>query len=376
MKKEIQLQELLKKYREGNASVDESALLENWYQAYAQDTENIIDAKQLAQTKAKIWMKVEKDVVQRKSFKMWTRIAVAASILLVSGLGLYFYNTSYLAQDLEQVAFENKITPGSNKAMLTLANGTQINLSDAGSGVIANQGNVKVVKNAKGELFYEFTSGATDATGFNTVSTPKGGQHVVALADGSRVWLNSLSSVKFPVNFASLSERRVELTGEGYFEVAKNAAKPFLVVSKGQVVEVLGTHFDVNSYGDGGKVKTTLLEGSVRLNLAKSSRVLAPGQQLIVGADETFKVLLVDVEDVVAWKNGYFMFNNESLENIMNSLARWYDVDIEFKDENIKDDPFWGKVSRFSKVADVLKVLERTGEVHFRIEGRKIIVSK
>lgn len=376
MKKEIQLQELLTRYRKGTASPDERALAENWYNAHAQEHENVISAEELALAKAKIWMGVDSSISRYKPIKLWRRIAAAAAIILVVGIGYIYYDKDKLVQDLDQAAFENKILPGTSTATLTLASGKEINLSDAGSGAIADQGNVKIIKNAKGELLYEFSGSGASVTGFNTVTTPKGGQYMVALADGSKVWLNAASSLKFPVNFTAVAQRKVELSGEGYFEIAKDASRPFLVVSAGQVVEVLGTHFNVNSYGDGGNVKTTLLEGSVRLKLGKSAKVLVPGQQAIARENEALRVLDVDASDVVAWKNGYFMFNNESLENIMLSIARWYDVDIQFKDEAIKDDPFWGKVGRFSKVADVLRVLERTGEVHFRIEGRKIIVSK
>ncbi len=376
MKKEIQLQELLTRYREGTASADERALAENWYNAHARAHENVITAEELAAAKAKIWMGVDSSISGRRPVRLWRRIAAAAAIILVVGLGYYYFSADKLVQDLDQAAFENNISPGTNKATLTLADGKEINLADAGSGAVADQGSVKIIKNAKGELFYEFSGLGSSVSGFNTVTTPKGGQYMVALADGSKVWLNAASSLKFPVNFTALAQRKVELSGEGYFEVAKDASRPFLVVSSGQVVEVLGTHFNVNSYGDGGKVKTTLLEGSVRLKLAKTASILVPGQQAIAGENEALRVLDVDVSDVVAWKNNYFMFNNESLENIMHSIARWYDVDIQFIDEAIKDDAFWGKVGRFSKVADVLKVLERTGAVHFRIEGRKIIVSK
>ncbi|MBB2146801.1 DUF4974 domain-containing protein [Pedobacter sp. LMG 31464] len=368
-------EQILERFAAGTATEQEKALVSDWV-LLGRFPDLDLSEKDINASLARIEARLAL-VRSVKRFRLWPRIAAAASIVLIASVGIYFYQKSAAVQDYDQVALQNKIIPGKDKAILTLADGSKIDLTDAMAGGLAQQGGVKISKTADGQLIYEFAEAAKGTTGFNTVSTPNGGQHQISLPDGSKVWLNAASSLKFPVSFASMSERRVELSGEGYFEVARDKKHPFVVSSIGQTVEVLGTHFDVNAYGDGGRLRTTLLEGSVRLAIGDNvSKVLVPGQQASFGKGTGIKISAVDVSESVAWKEGYFMFNNESLENIMLSVSRWYDVDIEFKDNDIKDDPFWGTVSRFAKVGDVLKVLERTGEVHFKIEGRKIIVSK
>ncbi len=249
-------------------------------------------------------------------------------------------------------------------------------MNKAKNGAVALVAGIKISKAADGQLLYSFADDEKVSPGMNLVSTPNGGQYQISLPDGSKVWLNAASSLRFPVSFASLANRRVELKGEAYFEVAKDKNHPFIVSSAGQTIEVLGTHFDVNSYGDGEKLRTTLLEGSIKLTAGANAKILMPGQQSVVSNGKGIVVSTVNTNQSVAWKEGYFSFKNENLENIMWSVSRWYDVEIEFEDNDLKDDIFWGTVSRFAKVGDVLKVLERTGEVHFNIQGRKIVVSK
>lgn len=378
MKNDIQLKELYRKVADGTATKQERQLFNGWYNSLSSVPQEPISEERLMAAKQRIFDGIDlgrQEVMARPAYRLWYKMVAAASVVVIVSAGIYFYRGNVAKQDLDQVAMENRIVPGNDRAVLTLADGRQIDLTGAGNGELAEQGGVKVSKSADGQLVYEFSGAAKGAKGYNMVSTPRGGQHQVSLPDGSKVWLNAASSLRFPVSFASMPQRKVELTGEAYFEVTKDKDHPFLVASAGQTVEVLGTHFDVNAYGDGGKMKTTLLEGSVRLVGGNAARVLLPGQQGIL-YQNSLSVGNVKTESAVAWKEGYFSFKNESLENIMSSLSRWYDVDVEYKDEEIRDDPFWGTVSRFAKVGDVLKVLERTGEVHFRIEGRKIIVSK
>jgi transmembrane sensor len=372
-------EQILEKYTAGTATEEEKALISEWI-LFGKFPELKLSEKDINASLSRIEQRLPVARVMKR-VKLWPRIAAAAAIILITTIGLYLYNTTVVTKDFNQLALQNKIMPGNNKAILTLNDGTQINLSDAKNGSLAMQGDVKISKLADGQVIYEFAHVPKTATGYNTLSTPNGGQYLVLLPDGSKVWLNAASSLKFPVSFASLTARKVELSGEAYFEIAKDKKHPFLVSSIGQVVEVLGTHFDVNAYGDGGKLKTTLIEGSVNVKplTSKSGErwevMLKPNQQSVL-INGSINIVNVDADESIAWKNGYFMFNNESLENIMLNISRWYDVDIEFQDQEIKDDPFWGKVSRFAKVGDVLKVLERTGAVHFQIEGRKIIVSR
>ncbi|HEY9197254.1 MAG TPA: FecR domain-containing protein, partial [Mucilaginibacter sp.] len=233
-----------------------------------------------------------------------------------------------------------------------------------------------VNKTADGRIVYNAEDGAgADKAGMNTMTTPRGGQYWVVLPDGSRVLLNAASSLTYPTAFNG-NERRVELTGEAYFEVAHNPAKPFRVSSSGQMVEVLGTHFNINAYQDEAAVKTTLLEGRVKVRAADKNKVrfLQPGQQSVVNA-QTFEVNTVETDEAVAWKDGQFVFEGDNIQHIMRMISRWYDVEISYAGTP-PDDNFGGNVSRFSNVSEVLKALQLTGKVRFQIEGRKITVSK
>jgi transmembrane sensor len=314
-----------------------------------------------------------------RKINIWPRVAIAAaSILLVFSLGLYFF-TSSPDTPSSQITTQNNIAPGKNGATLTLANGKKIFINDALAGNIAEQSGVKISKTADGQIIYEVIDlGAQASSAFNTLSTTRGEQTQVRLQDGTVVFLNAESSLTYPTSFAKNEKREVTMAGEAYFEVAKDKKHPFIVTAKGQKVEVLGTHFNVNSYPDEPAVKTTLLEGSVKvtpLEATPSFVILKPGEQ------STIKNLIIDTktvetDDVIAWKNGAFMFNNETLESIMKKVARWYDVQVVYKDENIKQKTFFGTLSRFANVSEVLNMLQGTEAVVFDIKGKQIIVDQ
>ena len=215
----------------------------------------------------------------------------------------------------------------------------------------------------------------TGKLSFNTITTPRGGQYQVVLPDGSMVLLNAGSSLTYPTLFTG-AERKVELTGEAYFEVAHNPAMPFRVCSKGQVVEVLGTHFNINAYDDEPGIKTTLLQGKVKVTatVKKQTLILQPGEQAFLGIS-AFNEHDVDVDQAVAWKNGLFMFDGDDIQQVMRSISRWYDVDVTYKGA-APADLFSGSVSKFSNVSEVLNTLQATGKVHFSIEGKNINVYK
>lgn len=378
MKKSLQLKELLKKYQHRTATEQERKLLENWYNSQSAGLREEVDMQEMEAAKTVIWNKISVNIAPlaiKPSFRLWRAITAAASIILVAAIGSYMYISSDKKQDFDQLAIQNNIVPGNNKAVLTLADGTKVDLTNSKSGQLVMQGSVQVAKTSDGQLVYQFSERVKGESGFNSVATPIGGQYQVVLPDGTKVWLNAASSLKFPVSFAALTDRKVELTGQAYFEVAKDQKRPFLVSSRDQTVEVLGTHFDVNAYGDDGKIRTTLLEGSVKVSATGSFIKLVPGQQSRLSASE-FAVANVNTEEAVAWKEGYFRFSTENLETIMKSVSRWYGVEVEFKDEEVKSFAFWGRVSRFENVGELLRVLERTEKVHFKIEGKKIIVSK
>ena len=250
-------------------------------------------------------------------------------------------------------------------------------LDSAADGSLAQQGGVKVIK-LGGQLAYQQADNTTEIL-WNTITTPKGGQYQLVLADGSKVWLNAASSLRFPTVFQG-NERKVELTGEGYFEISSQVMAgvqkklPFIVAVGDMSVEVTGTHFNINSYGDEPSVKTTLLEGKVSVRKGENMMPLNPGQQAIIsqGRDNIQVTKDVDMEEVMAWKNGRFMFNNADVETIMRQAARWYDVDVVFKG-NISE-TFSGNPPRSEYISKLLNVMEATGKVDFEINGRQIIV--
>lgn len=292
---------------------------------------------------------------------LWYRFAGVAIVLLAIGAGFYFYTSRTSSSDVKNLEVTNEISPGVNKATLTLADGKKLELKDA---------------------VYTVAPAATQNRGkvsYNILSTPRGGQYQIKLPDGSRIWLNSETIVKFPVNFDAGADRIIELQGEAYFEVAKMESTghllPFIVETRHQRITVLGTHFNVNSYENEDFTKTTLLEGSVRVNGNSGSEVvLKPNEQAALSA-KGIQVIQVDTDQVIAWKNGKFDFVSEDIESIMRKIARWYDVEVIYKDE-LPNKQFSGSFSRFEDVSSVLRTIERTNTVHFKIEGRRILVMK
>ncbi|MFA4867834.1 MAG: FecR domain-containing protein [Pedobacter sp.] len=313
--------------------------------------------------------------------RLWPKIAAAAAVLLVLGAGLFYYNKKDGMKPGSEMAVVQDVAPGGNRAFLTLADGRKIALTDAASGELAMQGGIRVSKNADGELVYEVKGNdnalVEDVMLTNTVETPRGGQYQVKLPDGTRVWLNAASKLVYPVNFKNIKKREVVLSGEGYFEVARDKSRPFVVRSGDQSVQVLGTHFNISAYGDEDAVKTTLLEGSVRVSAlvgVKGEKVLSPGEQSVLRAGKLL-VDEVDVQEAAAWKNGIFIFEGETVGSIMRKLSRWYDVEVVYED-NLADKTFSGSMGRYETISQVLHVIEMTDLVHFKIEGRRVIVRK
>lgn len=304
----------------------------------------------------------------------WFQIAVAAVLILIIS-GAYFLSThpegqKQLTRHKQTI---NDVSPGGNKALLTLADGSKIVLDTAVNGSLVKQGNTKVVK-LNGQLAYT-SSGAPSEMLYNIISTPKSGQYQLILSDGTKVWLNSSSSLRFPTSFIG-NERKVELSGEGYFEVVKNSKMPFRVeLSNGMKVEVLGTHFNLMSYNDEEIVKTTLIEGKVKVSKGIDYVMLAPNQQarLLKSNNDLSIDKSVDVNRVVAWKNGLFDFYNDNLSEIMKQLSRWYDVEIIYSSP-INEQHFTGSIRREVNISQVLQMLKLAGGVDFTIDGKNIIV--
>ena len=317
-----------------------------------------------------------RSIKPRPAILNFRRVPIAAAIigLLLAATFLFMDKnkvTGTATLDKTEHRFKDDVSPGSDKAILTLADGSTIALDNAQNGTLAQQGNAKIIK-LDGKLFYDQTNKNSAEVVYNTISTPKGGQYQLELPDGSLAWLNASSSIYFPTSFIE-KERRVQVTGEAYFEVARNRNKPFIVGINNSEIQVLGTHFNINSYNDEDDMRTTLAEGSVKFVNGSTTSMLKPGQQSQLAKDGSVKVVNdVDVERVVAWKNGLFDFENAGIETVMRQLSRWYDVDVEYK--GATDDLFIAEMPRKIKLSDALKALELTGKVRFDIEGRKIIV--
>ncbi|WP_449438879.1 FecR family protein [Pedobacter steynii] len=344
----------------------------------------------------------------KEPVRLWPRVAAAAAILLVVGAGLFYYISQPVVNRNSEIVNQNDVAPGRNTATITLANGKTIQLSDTKTGVIIDATSLKYNDNTQVN-----TSAITDrhpdmngrhpdmngrhpdmndrhpdmndrhpelVSGPRTVQTPRGGTYQITLPDGTKVWLNAASSLLFPSTFQGLGNRKVELSGEAYFEVAKDKAQPFIVVTDKQEVEVLGTHFNINSYAYEQDTKTTLLEGSVRVRpsasnpLQSQSVVLKPGEQSVLN-NSYLKIMPVDVEVATAWKNGKFLFRKEKLESILNRLAYWYNVDIVY--EGKKPTMLMsGIIERKRNLSSVLEMIKITVGTKFRIEGRKVYVEK
>ncbi|TDX00898.1 FecR family protein [Dinghuibacter silviterrae] len=299
------------------------------------------------------------------------KLAVAALVLLMAGSAILYFLPGRSPATMPPAVSGNAHDrpPGRNNALLTLADGRTITLDSAADGGLARQGNTQVIK-LNGQIAYKDAGGAQAL--FNTISTANGNQYQLLLPDGTKAWLNAASSMRFPTAFNG-KERRVEVTGEAYFEVAKNPAMPFTIEAGNGEIEVLGTHVDINAYPDEPTVKTTLLEGAVAVKRAEARQVLEPGQQAAFSAQGGITLSKnVDVARETAWKDGFFWFDNTDMHTLMRQVSRWYDVDVTFKG-NIEDDGFSGKIRRDVPLSKFLKVLEQY-DVHFTIEGRKITV--
>ncbi|WP_316791467.1 FecR family protein [Pedobacter frigoris] len=394
-----QAEEIILKFEAGTATEEEKSRLETWYARFKDKSGNV-PVDELLQDQRESWMLLEKEYLNSKQVSLWPRIAAVAAAVTAITLGVWFYNISNTPRhpDTETSSAQaavNDIAPGKNGATITLANGKVIQLSDAKSGVVIGED----LKYSDGEILRD----ALDDKGgvFSSrvsrdlvASTTKGQTYEFILPDGTHVWLNADSRISFSSQFIGKT-RKILLEGEAYFEVAKNKKVPFIVQTDQQTVEVLGTHFNINSYKDEGSVKTTLLEGSVLVSClpatannnnsslhkgvspqgGESGVVLKPNEQASLTANKTITVDEVNPNEAIAWKNGKFMFNDESLESIMRKIERWYDVDVEYQGVDPKE-TFGGSVSRFENVSKVLKKLELTGGIQFKIEGRKIVVSK
>jgi len=365
------IQLLARKWQENSITNEECAIFEKWYN----ETENLLEITS-DESRTEMEQRIYKQILHRAGIPprrviAYRYVAAAASLLFMLSFGVYFLFFNKLSENRVPVA-GSTIIPGSNKAILRLADGRAILLDDAANGKLALQGNTIVSKDADGQLRYAQGDYHENATyTWNTLETPFGGQYQLLLADGTKVWLNAGSSITYPTVFDH-KERKVEIRGEVYFEVSHHADWPFKVSSPGQTVEVLGTQFNVNAYDNEDKTRTTLLQGAVQVLTAHAKTRLSPGQQAVYAGNKLI-TSIVDTDEAIAWKQGYFRFNDERIESIMRKLARWYNVEVKFEGK-VTEESFSGKISRQKSIQQTLAMLENTGTLHFKIEGRRVTV--
>ncbi len=426
---ELHISVLIAAHLQGNITDAQRAQLENWLEQHPENRQHFDEAYQeyVLSEKLRVYESANRDSIWRKTMAKidagkkngneiparklypFRRIAIAAAIAaIIFSAGLFYYNLNMIHDHADQVVYKKDIAPGKVGATLTLANGKKIRLSDAANGEVGKEAGITITKTADGQVVYSVSSLRDEAKqSDNTLTTAKGETYRLTLPDKSTVWLNAASTIKYPANLNTLAERRVQLSGEAYFQVSKDKKHPFIVETNKQTVKVLGTHFNVNAYEDGGKTRTTLLEGSVQVSIhvpskgemsgtdreigkvksnknklnaplptgAGESEILRPNQQAVLNGGK-FQVSDVDAQDAIAWQQGYFAFNSETLEEIMDRVERWYNVKVVFEDPSLKKETFIGSISKYEQVSKVLRLLAGTNTITFKIEGNIIRVNR
>lgn len=386
---------LLDRYLKSQSNTKEKEKLDEFFEENSNSIEASKSIENVSKLEDKIFNYIQfgiKEQVKKEStLNRMPYLQIAASILVIFlfSTTIYFYRSSLASKSQLPIAqgvakIEDK-QPAKNIAILTLGNNSQIVLDEASNGEIAQESGVSILKTDKGELIYKIRNSNklsnNDLNKYNTISTPMGGKFKVILPDGSLAVLNAASTLKYPVHFDE-KLRKVSFTGEAYFEIAKLEDKrkkrvPFYVYSNDQIVEVLGTHFNINSYDNEEYSKTTLLEGSVKIINEKSAapaKILKPGQQAVIKrGDIQTKIMIADEAQALAWKDGYFLFKNTNIKDVVNELERWYNIDIQYEDE-MEFENITGYISRNVKISSVLKMLQLSGIVDYEISGSTIII--
>ncbi|WAC41042.1 FecR family protein [Pedobacter sp. SL55] len=382
-KNNISIQEIAHKRQKGIATAEEIEFYDTWYASFDDTDLQLGDGEEdlTAELGASLYARLMVEIVPEQSKKIWFTpykkwISAAAAVLVLAiGYSLYEINTF---DNLFGGAFakHEKIVPGKATATLKLANGQLIQLKENEDGLVIDSKSLTYTDGSGVAVPKEQALHTQELL----LSTPKGGTYQVLLPDGSKVWLNALSSIKLPANFESAFERQVELSGEAYFEIAKSEMnlngqqkrRPFTVNVGNKKIEVLGTHFNVNSYAEELGVKATLLEGSVKVVTGNNQKLITPGEQALA-TNQNITTVSADLEQVMAWKNGNFQFSDEKIQRIMLDIGRWYNVEVVYQGA-ITNETFGGTISRSKPIIEVLASLEETGAVHFKIEGRRVIV--
>lgn len=369
--KPIDFKELLNRYNAGICSDAEKLLIESWYTEFNSKQPLVLSEDQIGDIMA---MKVPLlPAIRQKPIGRW--ISIAAAILIIATTAVYFSLKQSPSVESRIGKVAQDVKPGTDKAVLILAGGEKIMLSDAQKGILKNEANIVVRKTADGHVVYNSVGdNRNEPVLFNTMSVPRGGQYHLTLNDGTEVWLNSNSSITFPTRFAG-NERRVEVRGEAYFEVAHQVEKPFRVISKGQVIEVLGTHFNLNAYDDEPAVKTTLLKGSVKVTISGKTEILKPGEQAVF-KDKGLALTSPDLEEVMGWHEGDFVFKKQTVEEIMRKVSRWYDIDVDYEHYSSDNQTFTGVLSRSKNLSSVIQMMKTsTSTLKFHVDGKRLVIS-
>lgn len=386
------IQRIADRHLSGTATPEELAVLDEWYRSFDDRFVEVPLAPddRPEQLGERMRVRLEQKLAGQEHFPIKKSgrvyfLRMAAALLLLVGLGMVIrfilFNPGGKPVPSPIVtSAQLPLAPGSDRAWLRLADGSVVYLDSTAPGLLASQAGMRLEKKDDGSIVYQFDnkiSPATDTLVYNEIRTPRGGQYQVVLSDGTHVWLNAETTLRFPVAFKG-AERKVDLFGEAYFEVAKDTRRPFRVMTTGSLIEVYGTHFNVNAYSDEASVRTTLIEGRVGVGSAMEGskgklRMLSPGQQASVKVDGSVEVDdRADTEEAIAWKNGRFHFNSADIRSIMRQISRWYDAEVVFQGNPSLH--FTGQITRRDDVSRVLQMMEMTGEVRFRIEGRRIYV--
>ena len=372
------LEALAHKYRQGTITPEEQAYFDKWYGAHSDTGIDLSDNPVSPEQIRKQMLGNIQDHIRAgkpaRIIRYWKYTAVAAAIALCSVTAYLYFSSS--TNNRPTIIAESLIQPGTNGATLTLANGKKIVLEQTGAGIIQAEANVKLEKANDSLLIYTAGQNAPAEMSYNILETPKGRQYAVVLPDGTKVFLNAASTLKYPTQFTG-KLRTVELTGEGYFQVAHNKAMPFIVRTATQAVKVLGTEFNINSYADEGRTVTTLETGSIQVQAGTAYKLIRPGQQSILRADGSLNVRQADMESAFSWKHNKMVFEDAGIEEIMRQVSRWYDLDIRYEGK-IPDDTFTGTINRESSLATVLKMFDLTA-IRFSVEqtgGRKTLIIK
>lgn len=370
------IDELLNRYHAGESSPDQERVLKAWLHTFRSEGSTGLTDDDFEQARLNMLAGIRAATQKGAGkYRLWQRFAAAVAAVALIVWGIYLFNYRQTGSVNYAGLSEEDINPGKVGATLTLANGKKIRLGDALNGELAREAGVSVKKTAEGQLVYEIKQFGGQPGKINTLSTANGETYSITLPDKSKVWLNAASSLTYSTALNERGIRRVKLQGEAFFEVAKDKAHPFVVQAANQEVEVLGTQFNINSYSDEPVVATTLVEGAVKVRSGNRQQLMAPGEQL-TNDGTALRIKKINPEDVMDWKNGDFNLDSLPFRLAMRKIARWYNLDVDY-DQSVSDNMIAGGwISRQAKLSTILEGIQRAGQVRFKLEGRKLYVSK